>query len=140
MNFKPSPRFSRNRHARGMTLVEISVTLFLLLSLASVSAFSLGGISKWKLGRRASVELQGVYLAQKSYLADHPTQSIDSVTAAELQPYLPSTMESIPTVEALDGSTLTITFTVMPPVVSSAGSTYDPSGASDDALWDVGNR
>jgi len=138
MNSTPSLPQYRRRRARGLTLIEISVTLFLLLSLASVTAFSLGGIKQWKLGRRASVELQSVYLAQKSYLADHPTKLISSVSAADLEPYLPSTMTSIPTVEALDGSTLTIDFTVMPPVTESGGSTYDPSGSSQDGLWDVG--
>ena len=138
MNFNASLLQNRRLRARGLTLIEISVTLFLLLSLASVTAFSLGGINKWKLGRRASVELQTVYLAQKSYLADHPTKLISAVTAAELEPYLPSTMASIPTAEALDGTTLTINFTVMPPLTVAGGTTYDPSGSPQDGLWDVG--
>ena len=121
-----------------MTLVELSLTLALLLAFASVVAFSLGGMNTWKLGRRASVDLQSVYLAQKSYLADHPTVAISGISATDLQPYLPTTMTSVPTVEALDGSPLTIDFSVMPPVVSGGSGTYDPSGDSEDALWDVG--
>ncbi len=123
-----------------MTLIELSVTISLLLAFASVVAFSLGGIKTWKLGRRASVELQAIYLAQKSYLADHPTQSISTVTETQLTPYLPTTMASIPTVEALNGSQLSLNFTVIPPTVLEGTSTYDPSGADDDALWDVGKR
>ena len=118
-----------------MTLVELSLTLALLLAFASVVAFSLGGLTKWKLGRRASVDLQSVYLAQKSYLSDHPTVSIAAVSAADLQQYLPSTMTSIPTVEALDGSSLTIDINEMPPIVTGG---YDPSGYPEDGLWDVG--
>lgn len=121
-----------------MSLIELSVTIALLLAFSSVVAFSLSGLNTWKLGRRASVELQSVYLAQKSYMADHPTQSITTVTAVQLIPYLPTTMTSIPTAEALEGYTLSINFNVMPPTMGSGGSPYDPSGASDDSLWDVG--
>ena len=139
MKIFSNPIFGRLRKARAMTLVELSLTLALLLAFASVVAFSLGGITTWKLGRRAAVDLQSVYLAQKSYLADHPTVSISGVSATDLQPYLPTTMTAIPTVEALDGSSLAIDFNVMPPLVSSAGTTYDPSGGSEDGLWDVGS-
>ena len=128
------------RDRRAMTLVELSLTLALLLVFASVVAFSLSGMTTWKLGRRASVNLQSVYLAQKSFLADHPTRAISSITEAELAPYLPSTLTSVPTVESLEGTQLSIDVTVMPPVVSSGGGgVYDPSGDSDDALWDVGS-
>ena len=138
MNPKNSPINPLRRSVSGMTLVEISVTLALLLTMSSVVAFSLGGINTWKLGRRASVELQAVYLAQKSYLADHPTQSIATVTEAQLIPYLPTTMTAVPTVEANEGFALSINFNIMPPTLGSGGSPYDPSGAGDDALWDVG--
>ena len=138
MKILPKPIFERLQNKRAMTLVELSLTLALLLAFASVVAFSLGGMTTWKLGRRASVDLQSVYLAQKSYLADHPTVSIGGVSATDLQPYLPTTMTAIPTVEALDGSSLTIDFNAMPPVVTGGSGTYDPSSGTEDALWDVG--
>ncbi len=124
--------------SRALTLIEISVTIALLLAFTSVVAFSLSGMNSWKLARRASVELQAVYLAQKSYLADHPTTAIGSVAAGDLQPYLPNTMTAIPSVEAIDGSQLAINFNVMPPVVSNGTSAYDPSGSATDGMWDVG--
>jgi prepilin-type N-terminal cleavage/methylation domain-containing protein len=133
-SFYPSSR------SRAMTLIELSVTLALLLAFASVVAFSLGGLSSWKLGRRAAVELQAVYLAQKSYLADHPTESISTVSTAELLPYLPTSMSVMPQLEAMDGSMLTINHNVIPPTLGSGGAPYDPSGEPYDGLWDVGRQ
>lgn len=127
-----------SRARKGMTIIEISIVLALMMGLASVVVFSASGIGKWKLARNASLDLKSVYVAQKSYLADHPTQSIANVTATELGPYMPMQGASIPTVESLDGAQLPVNFNVMPPVAVSGGAAYDPSGSSSDGLWDVG--
>lgn len=121
-----------------MTIIELSVSLALMVSLASVIVFSATGINEWKLARNASLDLKLVYVAQKSYLADHPTNSIGSVTEGDLTPYLPIQGSTIPTVESLDGDQLPIDINVMPPVALAAGAAYDPSGSSSDGLWDVG--
>ena len=123
-----------------MTIIEISVTLALLMALASVVVISANGVSEWKLARSAGLDLRLVYVAQKSYLADHPTADISAVAAADLVPYLPNQMGSIPTVESLEGDTLTIDHNQMPPVALNGGSAYDPSGDALDGLWDVGAR
>lgn len=120
-----------------MTLIEISVTLALMMALASVVVISASGISEWKLARTAGLELRSVYVAQKSYLADHPTASISSVSEADLVPYMPVSGTSLPQIESLDGSMLSINYNVMPPVAGT-GTAYDPSGDPEDGLWDVG--
>lgn len=139
MNTKhQSKKSSAPRGIRGTTIIELSVTLSILLSLATVVVMSASGITDWKLARSAGLELRSVYVAQKSYLADHPTGSISTVSEADLTPYLPLQGSTIPTVESLDGAQLPINFNVMPPVLFSGGNAYDPSGKSGDGLWDVG--
>jgi len=116
------------------------VTLGVMLMLAGMVVYSTSGIGDWKLGRDASLELQRVYLAQKSFLADHPTHSVDTITESELVPYLQG-LTALPVVESLEGSTLTIDVTQMPPVCSAGGgSAYDPSDSNEDGLWDVGRH
>ena len=140
MNTKHIPRQTSSKIPliRGMTIIELSVTLGLMLSLASVVVMSANGITDWKLARNAGLDLRSVYVAQKSYLADHPTNSIATVVAADLSPYMPLQGATIPSVESLEGTQLPINFNVIPPVVVNGGSTYDPSGNSMDGLWDVG--
>ena len=134
----PNPKRSSSRsRSRGMTIIEISLTLALMMALTSVVVISSSGISEWKLARSAGLDLRTVYVAQKSYLADHPTATIDAVSAADLLPYMPITGAAIPTIEALDGSDLPVNFNVMPPVAG-IGTAYDPSGDPSDGLWDVG--
>jgi hypothetical protein len=120
-----------------MTIIELSLTISVLLMMAGIAIYSVGGYHEWRLGREAATSLRSVYLAQKFFLADHPTFQIADVTGSDLIPYLPGNASGIPTVEALDGSTKSVDFHVMPPVV--AGN-YDPSGTTDDGIWDVGKR
>ncbi len=133
---------ARNYHRppqSGMTVIEMSLTLALMISFAGAVAYSLHGVGEWRKAREASTDLRSVYVAQKAYMADNPTADISTVLAADLVPYLPSGITAIPSVTALDGSSKSIIFTVMPPVVENATTPYDPSGASDDGLWDVGD-
>lgn len=118
-----------------MTIVEMSVTLALLIALAGVVAFSMGGYREWKLGKEASASLQSVYLAQKSLLADRPTVRLSEITEADLIPYLPGGAAEIPKIETLDDSFLDIEYTVMPPKISGG---YDPSPSDEDGVWDIG--
>ena len=126
-----------SRLERGMTIIEMSVTLALMIGLAGIIAFSFGGYREWKLGKEASSALQGVYVAQKALLADQPTLELAQVQENDLIPYLPGGDDSIPQVESLDGSMMSIDFSVMPPVVSG---NYDPSPATDDGVWDIGRH
>ena len=125
---------------RGLTLIEVTVVIVILMTLVGMSMFAVGGYKEWRLGSEASQELRKVYNAQRTYLAEHPTETVGSLTAAKIIPYLSDGATSLPTVEAMDGSQYNIKVDVTPPViVDGSGSTYDPSGNADDGLWDVGS-
>ena len=124
---------------RGLTLIEITVVIAVLITLVGVSMYAVGGYKEWKLGSAASAELRKVYNAQRTYLAENPTEPVSSLTAAKIVPYLSDGATSLPTVEGMDGNTYSIKVNVSPPVVEdSGGGAYDPSGSDDDGLWDVG--
>ena len=131
-----------NRNTQsGLTIIELSVTLAVMLLLAAISVMSIKGISEWKLARQAGEELRAVYIAQKNFLADNPTFLVADLTADDLVPYLPGGRPQIPSIESLDHQLLMIHFNVIPPVVSDgSGGVYDPSGKDSDALWDAGIR
>lgn len=120
---------------RGLTIIELSLVIAVLVGLAGI-VLSVGlGMDNWKKAKRAGEQLRVVYIAQKTYLADHPTESVASLTEAKLIPYLVNGATSIDKVKAIDDSMKDITITVMPPVVAGP---YDPSGKPDDGMWDVG--
>jgi type II secretory pathway pseudopilin PulG len=128
---------SRSR-CRGLSLIEITLVIGLMLALASMVTYSVTSMTDWKKGRSAAEKLKGVYVAQKSYLADHPTKTATDFTSSKLIPYLPGQSGAMPTSESLDGDTLTLDFMTMPPTFQLNGDTYDPSGKFQDGLWDVG--
>lgn len=122
-----------------MTLIELTLVIFVLLSLMGATMYFAGNIGDWNKGKKAATALREVYTAQRSFLADHPRRAVSSITESELIPYLPSGASALPVVEDLDGGTLGYNVTVSPPVlVTGGGSTYDPTGSSEDSLWDVG--
>jgi len=133
----------RYHHARkpnpcGVTLLEMTVVILVLLSLIGIGLYSSNKYSDWKKARAASESLRDVYSAQRMYLADNPTVAVTSLTTAVLVPYLPNNLTAMPTVTSLTGSALTFRVTVSPPVLLSGTTVYDPSGSSSDSLWDVG--
>jgi prepilin-type N-terminal cleavage/methylation domain-containing protein len=131
----PSPAARR----RGVTLIELSLVILVMLALAGLGLYFANGHQEWQRGKDAAEKLRSVYAAQKNYLADNPTVPVGSLTTTRIVPYLPSGETSIPTVQAADGTTRTIRLNVSPPVVDNgSGGTYDPSGSSSDGLWDVG--
>jgi len=131
-----SPRANSLR--RGFTVVEITLTIALLVSLAMLTLSAVNPLGSWRAGKEAGVLLQAVYAAQKTYLADNPNADITQVSAAQLIPYLSTGASQMPTSTALNGSALTVNFNVMPPVWLNGSQVYDPSGSSTDGLWDVG--
>ena len=133
-NYRP-----QNHTSRGVTLLEMTVVIMILLALLGVGTYSTNKISEWKLGREAGEVLRSVHAAQRMYLADRPTTVVSNITAADLLPYMPNGTTSIPTVESLTGDQLGIIVNRNPPVVDAGGgAVYDPSGRSDDSLWDIG--
>ena len=72
-------------------------------------------------------------------LADNPTVAVSTITNSKIIPYLPNQATSMPQVTSLVGTKLNILVNVSPPVINGGnGVTYDPSGSSNDSLWDVG--
>ncbi len=124
---------------RGLTLIEMTTVIVVLITLVSISMYAVGGYTEWALGSDAATKVRMVYNAQRTYLSEHPTESVDSLTAAKIIPYLSDNATELPTVETLDGDMYTIKVSVTPPVViDGAGVTYDPSADNEDGLWDVG--
>ncbi|MEM7603601.1 MAG: type II secretion system protein [Verrucomicrobiota bacterium] len=124
---------------KGLTLIEISLVIAMMLTLASLATFSVGSMTEWKQAREAGESLRTVYLAQKSYLADHPSKDVSTLTEAQIIPYLPQRTGALPVVQSKEKTTLEINLQVIPPVFLSGGADYDPSGSATDSLWDVGS-
>lgn len=134
-----------NNKRQGFTLIEISLVVGVLLALTTIGITSLNAYQKWKEGTEAGEVLNGVYLAQKRYFADFPlltTEALKLDTEKEkLITYLSGNQTTLPVVNSShsDGSNpLTIDITQMPPRFQNGGTNYDPSGNTNDKLWDVG--
>jgi type II secretory pathway pseudopilin PulG len=130
---------TRSRSAPGFSLLELSFVMMLILSLCGAIGLGVTSIQKWKKGKNASLALQAVYAAQRSYMADHPTADVAALTSTQLQSYLPQGWTAMPEVAGLNGETLSLDFTVMPPKLLLGTSPYDPSDRTDDGLWDTGD-
>lgn len=129
----------QKRGNKGVTLIELTVVIFVILSIMGGTMYFAGNIGEWNQGKKASAALREVYAAQRSFLADHPRRAVSSLQNSELIPYLPSGGSDFPTVEDLDGNALNYDVTESPPVLTDGGGgVYDPSGTSTDSLWDVG--
>jgi type II secretory pathway pseudopilin PulG len=133
------PRTSKtSRLTAGFSLIELSFVMVLMVGLCVGIGTGVGAVQKWKKGKNGSLALQAVYAAQRAYMADHPTADIGDVTSAQLQAYLPQGWSTMPTVVGLSGESLTVDFSIMPPKLLSGSTPYDPSGKTDDGLWDTG--
>ena len=129
----------RRRFEQGFTLIEISLVIGLMLGLMTLGGFSYSMVRDWNKAKNASLALQAVYSAQRSYLADHPTADITTITSATLTPYLPAGWTAMPTMIGLGNETLTLDHTVLPPIFRNGSTAYDPSKTTKDGLWDTGN-
>lgn len=128
---------SQQSRFKGMTLLEITVVICVMMGLVATGLYAGGSIKNWRAGREAAESLRHVYTAQRMYLADNPTVLPSTITQAQLIPYLPNKADAMPTVIPLKGTALTIKVDVVPPVLTQGGTTYDPSGKTGDNLWDV---
>lgn len=136
-NIQSPHYFCKNRNfiKSGFTLLEMTVVIVVILTLISVSAVGIRAYRDWQLGAEAGTKLRSVYTAQRTYLAEHPTEAVSTLTDAKVIPYLSNGSAALPTVEDLDGSTLTIKVDKAPPYLEGD---YDPSGSTSDGQWDVG--
>ena len=136
-SFPPRRPWSRNG---GFTLIEISLVIGLMLVLLTIGGFSYSMVQDWNKGKTASLALQAVYSAQRSYMADHPTADITAVTSNDLKTYLPTGWSAMPTAVGLKGESLVLDHKIMPPAFVTGSSTkYDPSNSEKDGLWDIGS-
>lgn len=128
-----------NRSRTGLTLVEMTLVIFLLLTLAGGGLYLGGQLGDWRRGRNAAETLRTVNAAQRMFLSDNPAVLVSSITEEQIIPYLPKGMTALPTVTSLDDTELSINVAVSPPVVDAGeGVAYDPSGSPNDGLWDIG--
>ena len=125
-----------SRSTRGLTLVELSVTIAVILILAGAASLGIKPYYAYRDGRTAGEMLRAVKAAQLMYLSDNPSTPVANLTQALLLPYMPN--GAWPTLPSVNGVVPTINCTVFPPVAVLGGGTYDPSGSTTDGLWDVG--
>lgn len=124
---------------RGVTLLEMTVVILVMLGLAQIGFFASRKMNEWKLGRGASETLRDVYSAQKMFLADNPVTRVENITAEDVLRYMRGTPDALPVVNSLTGDPLVIRVSVSPPIFTTGGgAVYDPSGSPRDSLWDVG--
>ena len=137
MNF-PCP--AARKASRGLTLIEMTVVIVVLLGLASAFFASTGSLGDWQKAKDASSLLREVEVAQRDFLANNPQRAVNTLTPLEVADFLFGSPTVLPVPVDLDGNDLTIDVQVAPPVLlDSGGSVYDPSGSPNDSLWDVGN-
>lgn len=130
---------SSARFKAGLTLIEMTVVILVLLGLTGGFFVTVGPVADWQKGRVASSILRDIEVAQRQFLADHPQRQVSTLTVAEVSSYLPGSPASLPTMVDLDGNTLVAKIDVSPPVAAtSSGQVYDPSANRNDSLWDVG--
>ena len=122
----------------GLTLIEMTLVMLLLLTLTGAFFASAGSLGDWQKAKEASSILREVEVAQREFLANNPQRDISTITEAEVMSYLPGSPSSLPTTRDLDGGNLTVKVSVSPPVFLRGGSVYDPSSSDNDSLWDVG--
>jgi type II secretory pathway pseudopilin PulG len=137
MNTKSvTPRWGR----KGVTLIELTVVISVILSMIGTTMYFGGNMSAWKKGKEASEGLRSVYAAQRGFLADNPRRTLISIDPDELVSYLPNRTGVMPEIKSLNEVTLEIDVNVSPPVCRTPGGVlYDPSSSNDDSLWDVGS-
>ncbi len=120
---------------RGVTLIELTVVILVLLTLVGASMYALGGYKEYKLRMKAETALRAVYTAQRSYLADHPNVDPSTITKDDVKKYMSDGSDDFPVVKDADGNTLTYDLTKSPPVFSN-----DPSGDDKDGKWDLSKK
>jgi len=138
---------NRRGSERGVTLVELSITIAVLILLATAFTISARPYFAYRDGRAAGEALRSVKAAMQLYLADNPSTSVAALTPALLAPYLPpqSTQNAqqnpnspLPALPLVNGTMPTIQVTSFPPIATLNNNPYDPSPTKSDGLWDVG--
>lgn len=126
-------------HTRGFTLLEMFGCLVLLVALTGLGVAGFSYWQGWRDARAANGALRAVALAQKMYLTDHPTQSVEDLTGTNLATFLTYLPKGeLPQTPTYAGGATSISVTTQPPVITQGGGVIDPSGSPTDGLWDIG--
>ena len=129
--------FRASRSKSGLTLVEMTVVIAVILVLIGAASLGIKPYSAFRDGRAAGEALRSVKAAQLMYLSDSPSTLVINLTQAELTPYMPQ--GNWPTLPSVNGQVPTINCTVFPPVAVLNGATYpSASPAATNGLWNVG--
>ena len=128
-----------HQNLKGLTLIEITIVLVVLLTLVGLSGIGIGAYRNWSLSKRAGEDLRSVHSAMRLYLADNPTLPASGVTAANITPYLPFSYGGVfPTFTDFDDNQIFVDFTTSPIVLVESQQAdavvYDPSGDPNDSL------
>jgi prepilin-type N-terminal cleavage/methylation domain-containing protein len=127
---------SRDFRASGLTLMELSITIAVILILVGAASLGIKPYYAFRDGRAAGEMLRSVKAAQLMYLSDNPATPVSALTPNLLLPYMPN--GAWPTLPSVGNVVPTINCAVFPPVALLNGVTYDPSPTTTDGLWDVG--
>ena len=125
---------------RAFSLFEVILAI-LLVAIVSGTIMKRNTSSSKADAFKVGQILRQVQQAQRAYLIDHASEGLTvadlAASAADFQAnYFPGGV--LPELPSIEGATLTINFTVQPPVVTNGGTTYDPSASTSDGQWDVG--
>src|SRR5690348_11843545 len=92
MRRNPSVRLSFR--CSGVTLMELTIVISVMLLLASVMTIGTGPYIAYRDGRQAGEALRSVYAAQMTYLSDNPGVDLTSLSPADaasrIAPYMPN--------------------------------------------------
>ncbi|MGJ8676827.1 MAG: prepilin-type N-terminal cleavage/methylation domain-containing protein [Akkermansiaceae bacterium] len=122
---------------QGLTLIEMTVVILVILLLVGVSVPSVSAYRQWSIGTQASQSLREIYTAQRTYLAENPTKDVTTIVEGDIIPYLSNGATSLPIIKDVDGTALVVNLAISPPVIIGTDGN-DPSGSDTDGLWDLG--
>lgn len=130
--------FRKASSRKGVTLIEMTIVIALVLMLVTGAFLSIGYYQDWQKGLSAGEDIKKVYSAQRQYLAENPTKLVADLKDDDIKPFMPDGTGAFPAVEGLGGEVLTYDISKSPPVFMNGGAVYDPSGSPTDNLWDAG--
>jgi Tfp pilus assembly protein PilE len=134
---------------RGLTLLEISLVLALIISMIVITGFAgANHYTAWRSGKEANTTLLATNIAVKQYLADNPTVNASALTFALIRPYYTQELTSrtkgdgSSIIDANGTPNVPDNTGVYVPITLNANGVptcpVDFSGKTDDGLWDMG--
>jgi prepilin-type N-terminal cleavage/methylation domain-containing protein len=135
-----------NKLNQGMTLIELSMVMAVILSLGGIVTYaSMNQYYEWKRGSEAGLLLREVDYATKLFLSDRPRIDPASFQRSDVARYLSPDIKNLPAAR-LDADGLpylpnqsgTYNLTINFSAVLEPTASQDFSSQTDDSLWDIG--